>query len=421
MPKQPPTILFKDSSIHDIIDYVYEYGSFSFLDKPFNDIDNLIFSVVCYFPFERFEKIDDEFKEKTLQEICIDYLSWIRIDYINEHYPDWMKRSLCLAMALLNTKRYSQTKVLELTAIFSMEERCQFASMACRINDDSLIISFRGTDCSILGWEENFDMLYLDEIPGQNYARTFLKHVLKKNPRLPFRTMGHSKGGNIAIGSCLGLADKYLDRLVSIYSNDGPGFRKDVFLSEEYLKIKERIKLLVIEYDLIGMIYNNPQPYKIIYSTPKGDGLLGHDPYMWRIEKDHFICVDSLYGDAIAFQIAFNQWVEQKNFGSEERKLFIKTLTKILDESKFEDVNVVMKDPLTAIFKALKVAQKMTNIEKRSIWNSAVSLFTLLSRAKQKVKADLKKATTPMKEISEKEIEKTTKAIENTKDFDIVS
>lgn len=414
--KPNPTILFKDSSIHDLIDYVYEYGSFTFNEKPFTDIDNLVFAAVCYFPFERFEKTDDDFKSKSLQRLCVDYLAWIRIDYINEHYPDWMKRSLCLAMALLNTRRYSNTKVLELTTIFSIKERCQFGAMALRLNDDSLLISFRGTDCSILGWKENFDMLYLEEIPGQSYAKSFLKKILKKYPRTDFRVTGHSKGGNIAICSCLGLSKRYLDKLIAIYSNDGPGVRIEVFNSEDYLKIKDRIRFLVVDDDLIGMIYNNPDPYKIIYSTPKGNGLLAHDPYMWRVEKDHFVTVDSLSGDALSFQYAFKKWVESNKFNLEQRKMFIQTLSKILDEADFEDVNVMMKDPLSAILKALKVSQKLDRVEKRNVWDTAVLFFTELSKAKARVKNELKKAVTPMKEISNKDIEKQTKTLVDGKE-----
>ncbi len=64
--------------------------------------------------------------------------------------------------------------------------------------DDSLYVAFRGTDNTITGWREDFNMGYLSETPGQLRAVEYLNRaVTDKKQRV--RVGGHSKGGNFAV------------------------------------------------------------------------------------------------------------------------------------------------------------------------------------------------------------------------------
>lgn len=48
----------------------------------------------------------------------------------------------------------------------SKEEQSQFSVVCVRLDDKSIYVSFSGTDNTIVGWRENFNMGYLSETRG---------------------------------------------------------------------------------------------------------------------------------------------------------------------------------------------------------------------------------------------------------------
>ena len=49
------------------------------------------------------------------------------------------------------------------------------------VNENNvLFIAFRGTDATLLGWYEDFNMLLMDEVPAQNSASNYLKEIANK-------------------------------------------------------------------------------------------------------------------------------------------------------------------------------------------------------------------------------------------------
>lgn len=366
--------IFKDPHLHNLIDYIYENGNQSFKDKEFNEVDNLIFSTLAYIPFERFEKVNEKFQEITIQEACIDYLAWIRIDFINEHFPEWMRKSILLAMSLLKTKRFSNCKIVKIKDYFSPEEQTQFFAICIKLEDNTLIVSYRGTDTSILGWRENLDMIYKKEICGQVYAQKFLLEVLDEFPKLKFRTTGHSKGGNLAIYSCIGLKDKFFDRLIACYSNDGPGYWLEVVQSPEFIKIAPKINLYVVECDMIGGLMNNVDPIKVVKSNPPNDYIFEHDPFNWNVLGDEFVKVNDRTLNSKIITTGSTKWFMRDDFSIEDRECFVDTLFNVIESSGFEDINDIMSEPKKFIFKALSINNQLSK-EKRKLVTSEIFDF----------------------------------------------
>ena len=57
----------------------------------------------------------------------------------------------------------------------------QFSAMTYRLNLDTYLIVFRGTDDSIIGWKEDFHLTYMKEIPAQKHALRYLKELFLPN------------------------------------------------------------------------------------------------------------------------------------------------------------------------------------------------------------------------------------------------
>ena len=57
---------------------------------------------------------------------------------------------------------------------------------------------------------------------------------------------GHSKGGNLAMASVMKIRDAVYDRIVLVYNNDGPGFLKNEFGSDENKRLYKKLYNIII-------------------------------------------------------------------------------------------------------------------------------------------------------------------------------
>ena len=172
------SVLFENKNFKNIIDYVYENGDRKFNELNFNVLDNAVFSAFSYIPFELFEKQNSAFKPKKLSELCLDFFAWINLNYLVEHFPDWLRRSIFLAMAMFRRKRYANCLVTDFSFEFSEKESTQFGALNILIEDGTASVVFRGTDNSILGWKEDFNLACYEAVRGQINVRKFLKKMM---------------------------------------------------------------------------------------------------------------------------------------------------------------------------------------------------------------------------------------------------
>ena len=66
--------------------------------------------------------------------------------------------------------------------------------MTYRLTMDVYLVVFRGTDDTLIGWKEDFHMTYMDHVPAQRRAASYLQNVMKEFPKGRFLVAGHSKG-----------------------------------------------------------------------------------------------------------------------------------------------------------------------------------------------------------------------------------
>ncbi|MEI3499052.1 MAG: Mbeg1-like protein [Bacilli bacterium] len=69
----------------------------------------------------------------------------------------------------------------------------------CHKNEKEKIISFKGTDSSLIGWLENFRLAYEYPTYTQKLAIDYLKNNISFLDQDVY-VVGHSKGGNLANG-----------------------------------------------------------------------------------------------------------------------------------------------------------------------------------------------------------------------------
>ena len=60
-------------------------------------------------------------------------------------------------------------------------EQLQFAALTAELDDGSRFVAFRGTDNTIVGWREDFNLGVLSETPGQRRAERYLNETAARH------------------------------------------------------------------------------------------------------------------------------------------------------------------------------------------------------------------------------------------------
>lgn len=261
----------------NMFDYLNWRGDLTFKQSAFNVVDSLVLSTLCFLKYKGSYEEPTDYKtafEETMKE------------YVEYNDPiGFFPKVTVLSREVLNTRRFKDIKVFHHVDHFSEEEEKQFSATTYLIGDDTAFVAFRGTDETMVGWKEDFNMAFSDDIPSHSEAVEYINYVAQHLDR-PLRIGGHSKGAHLAIWAAAHLKDEYKDRIYSIYNHDGPGFSKEFLESKGFKDIKDKVFSFVPSSSIVGVLMNYLE-----YIPIKSDALpiIQHDPFSWLIEGRRFI------------------------------------------------------------------------------------------------------------------------------------
>ena len=284
--------------MNTILDYLEWRGDLSFNERPFNEIDNLIFSELAYFQFsdvmepEETITISDVFSRNKIKPSKHDYSS-------NDPLP--------LLEACSKSVRFSNVSVTNFVEIMDTKREIQFSATTFIYAKDQIYVAYRGTDSNIVGWREDFNLSFLDECPAQAEAVNYLQKVLKSFSS-SIIVGGHSKGGNLAIYASIFCKPKEQNRITSIYSNDGPGFNEYISSDKRYKAILPKVNLIIPEASIIGILFSNKEEKKIVKSTANGGHQ--HNPYTWVVKRDSFEEADKQASSSVLLDSTMELWLK---------------------------------------------------------------------------------------------------------------
>lgn len=268
------TLIFGVLFMPNMIDYLAWRGDLTFSENGFNEVDNLIFSELAYVDMDGIAPSDKD----SLITVADIYPAYKKARHdqsylVNDPYSALKKSA--------GTKRFGGIKLGGYVNRVDIKEQLQFSALTFLLDDGTAYVAFRGTDNTIVGWHEDFNMNYLPETPGQSAAADYLDAVLSATNR-PVRVGGHSKGGNFAVYAAAFCKnpDKN-ERILGVYSNDGPGFNGLISGSEEYRGILPKITKIVPDASLVGMLLSSMEELTVVKSNEKG--VQQHNPYTWEI------------------------------------------------------------------------------------------------------------------------------------------
>lgn len=361
-----------------MLDYIREYGEYTFDEKPLGEVDSLIFSQFAYLKLDGMVPLVTENKKSVNLQFIRDHADYEKL-YADERYE---KENRALFTAMLQSKRFRKVKLNCYSNIVEPEWETQFSAVTFLLTEDLAYLAYRGTDETIVGWKEDFNMAFLDPVPGQLFAVKYMDRVMQKLQHR-FFVGGHSKGGNFAVYAALSCKEEEKDRILRVFNHDGPGFRPEVLKRLDYPSMDEKIIRILPHSSLVGMLFS-PAACKYEVVESKTFGLLQHDPFTWLVEEDHFLKVKDIYKSRKFSGDTINEWILSMN--EEQVRTFVDTLYQVISASEAVTLLDFTADWKKSLMGVLTAAKEVDEKTKEVIREIVKSLFSM---AKERMKLEL--------------------------------
>lgn len=351
--------------MRNIVDYVKE-EKHSYESRKFNAVDSLVLSQLAYLNFEGIVPgLGDAAKPVSIQDV-------VAVENSEKLFYGVNKSNRQLLLSFADSPRFCDTKLAFYVNQIDDKEEKQFSAVTYLLGEGSAYIAYRGTDFTVVGWKEDFNMAFISPVPSQSEGVDYLNAVVDRIA-CPLKIGGHSKGGNIAVYSSAGCRHSVQNSITDIYSHDGPGFRDEFFLSEGYLNIKGRIQKTIPQSSIIGMLLQHQENYSVVKSNRIG--ILQHDPFSWRIEDNDFLYIPSITRSANHMNKTLNQWIN--SFDDQRRELFVNTLFQIIQATDARTVYDLTDDWKKRAGAVLDEMGGLDNETRRFLFKAIRSLFAL--------------------------------------------
>lgn len=346
----------------NITSYLKKFKNLSFKEKPFSEVDSLILAQLSYFIFDDYlPKFNVNSKPLALK--TLNTKNNIEVIVKDTLMP---KKNVAFFKAILASERFSELKINYYKTKLDDVEEVQFAAMTFIINPTTCYIAFRGTDITILGWKEDFNMSFLEHTPGQLRSSKYLNKVI---PLLdPYKTIyvgGHSKGGNLALYSSIYCKEEIQNRISAIYDHDGPGFKKCIFDTVNFKRIENRLFKTIPRNSLIGIILNHSDSVRIVKANAIL-GILQHSPFSWQINSDgDFICYKNTTKSSQRLDKTLSTWLE--SLDDSKREKMVEDLFFLFETSRIKNVTDFKKDTFIKLFKLVQATNKINKEDKKEM------------------------------------------------------
>ena len=303
----------------NLLDYISWRGDLTFSQDPPNEVDALVFSSLVYIQYGgRVE--DNPLEPITLAEAAEDFLCR---DDISSRIR--VKMDLELLRMAAASARFGQMKICKYRDLYIPEQETQFAAMTCLLDDGTMFLAYRGTDYTLAGWKEDFNMTFQQTVPAQRLAEQYLRDVAMEYD-YPIRMGGHSKGGNLAVFAAARCSPMTQPRILEVYNQDGPGFTDYLMGDPGYLAMVPRIRTLIPQSSVIGMLLEHEEEYQVVKS--KTVSLLQHDPYSWDVMGKSFVRMDALTANSEFLDATIKAWFADMT--NEERNQLVDVMFGLL-------------------------------------------------------------------------------------------
>jgi len=330
----------------NIIDYVKWRGDVPYSVDPFNEVDNLIFAELAYIDFVGIVDGPESSDCLTLKEAA-------ELFFHENTMEEALKKNPApyTLEAVKDAPRFQNTRVRWYISKLDEEAERQLAIVTFELEDGSSYVAMRGTDGTLVGWKEDFNMAYMAGTAGQLGAVDYLNAHFAEGDR-PLRIGGHSKGGNFAMYAAIFCNEPIREKIRWVYSNDGPGFRKQILNTSNYREMSARIYSIIPEDSIVGMLLHNNVKHHVVKS--EGSGFNQHDLNNWQLEKNRLLRAEKLSDGSEMLNEVLTTWLEA--LSDEEIEVFVNGIFDSLNAAGVSTFQEMSEEKLKCYGAALKAA-----------------------------------------------------------------
>ena len=358
----------------DILEYLAWRGDIPFSLMGLNDVDALVFSALSYVRYEGLVPMDFSVTA-PVRTVARTILALTRPEERCR-----IAKDLQLLEAVAQSERFGRVKITGYRCVFIPEEETQFAAMTFVLDDGTAVVTFRGTDNTLVGWKEDFNMSFLQSIPAQRLARKYTEDLAREWSGT-FYLNGHSKGGNLAIYAAAKSDPSVQDRIRTVYNQDGPGFMEAMLQDPGYQRIVPKIRTFVPRNSVIGMLLEREEPILVIRSDAMG--LLQHELYSWQVSGKELVAEEDLAESSRSLDRTLTTWLA--GMSQTERNEFIDGMFELLMlENAQRPKDVLRPQNIVASIRTLYgdgTKRKMMSAVLQELVNSARSHITAQDKA----------------------------------------
>ena len=287
-----------------LIDYLEKVENLTFDQEPLNILDKVCINEIGYLTYEKWLTASDLKKPINLHDFAEG----------KELNPDYSfmvtKERVELAEAIVRSRRFASLSLSNYRSVLDKEVEKQFAAMIFSLPElDYHQLVFRGTDDSVIGWKEDFQLTYSREIPAHRSAMTFLEDHL---PNLSGRitVSGHSKGGNLALYSAVQSSTALREKIAELLLLDSPGLMKSLLEKPSYQELKARMTVIRPQDSVVGVMLYWDRPAQLV--TAEGIGFAQHNALTWEVDlvANDFVYEDQPTELSQRLEETFQEWIE---------------------------------------------------------------------------------------------------------------
>ena len=287
-----------------LIDYLEKVENLTFDQEPLNILDKVCINEIGYLTYEKWLTASDLKKPINLHDFAEG----------KELNPDYTfmvtKERVELAEAMVRSRRFAGLSLSNYRSVLDKEVEKQFAAMIFSLPElDYHQLVFRGTDDSVIGWKEDFQLTYSREIPAHRSAMIFLEDHL---PNLSGRitVSGHSKGGNLALYSAVQSSPALREKISELLLLDSPGLMKSLLEKPSYQELKAKMTVIRPQDSVVGVMLYWDRPAQLV--AAEGIGFAQHNALTWEVDlaTNDFVYVDQPTDLSQRLEETFQEWIE---------------------------------------------------------------------------------------------------------------
>ena len=341
-----------------LFDYVYWRGDLSLQQDGWRAVDSALLASLCY--------LNPGDKARGEEGISLRELA-LSLPDVKEPQIYSQRRTLCVLMA--SSRRWGDIRISRFVYDVNPEAGIQFAAFCASLPDGVTAVCFRGTDSTLVGWREDFELSYASPVPAQTAAIDYLLAA----PAGPLLLLGHSKGGNLAAYSAARAPEAVQKRIVGVWSFDGPGLDDETTASEDYQRLQGRIHSLIPQSSVIGLLMDYHPDYTIVRADAAS--LMQHNLHTWQLDGPNFAEESSTTFSSQIMDRALHDWL--KAAAPEQRQRFVESVFRVLEASGARTLQDLGKLDLPAVGQMMKALSGLSEEDRRLVSQLFGRFFSL--------------------------------------------